>query len=357
MTRLLVTTPRRVLLVDADTGEHETLREGGGEYYGLTWDDESLALIETNVEKPQTVENHRHYREQAKGCVSWFDETGLLRQSARMLCLPHQIEATQGLVAVADTGRNRICVFTDDGELVAARQFNNMDWDIMPKGQLGSHFNSVHRIGGELLVVAHNHTHPSQLWWLHWPGLRTIAVQDGPQALRWAHNVAAVPGLGLCSLGGMFPGLYSWELAAAMWAPDEEGVLTRGLAMDEAYLYIGRSEWGDRDERAHSDGGLWVVDVRTRQTVRAYTFPGSGCVHEVRIIDGADGAHNGFPFQEGWLDGLRNIRAGSDAQAGQDRVGGGVPDRLVREGGGRRRRVRRTLRSRGLVLPHQPRRR
>ncbi len=47
-----------------------------------------------------------------------------------------------------------------------------------------------------------------------------------------------------------------------------------------------------------NDGGLWVIDRTTLTTIEQFRFPGSGCVNEIRLLDGPDECHNGEPFDD-----------------------------------------------------------
>jgi len=52
-----------------------------------------------------------------------------------------------------------------------------------------------------------------------------------------------------------------------------------------------------------------VVDRATLTTVEQFRFPGSGCVNEIRLLDGPDECHNGEPFDERLLAGLSRSAA------------------------------------------------
>jgi hypothetical protein len=70
------------------------------------------------------------------------------------------------------------------------------------------------------------------------------------------------------------------------------------LAVNADYLFVGRSEYGDRGDRTVNDGGLWVIDRTTLTTIEQVRFPGSGCVNEIRLLDGPDECHNGEQFDD-----------------------------------------------------------
>jgi hypothetical protein len=90
--------------------------------------------------------------------------------------------------------------------------------------------------------------------------------------------------------------------------PGWQGAITRGLAVNDEHLLIGRSEPSGRHGRLVSDGGLWMVDRKTLVTVEQFRFPGRGCVNEIRLLDGTDECHNGEPFDGGLLAGLSRSR-------------------------------------------------
>lgn len=233
----------------------------------------------------------------ADGCV-------LARTSPRLL-LAHQIEWTDDRLLVMDTGRERLSVYAADGELIRDVTFGDRAWDKGPGGELGHHFNSVHRSGDCVWMVAHNHERPSEVWELSWPELELVDIHV--TAAGWAHNLwDGALGLVICdSRSGRLHEVRSDE---SIWAPDEKGVITRGLAVGDEHLFVGHSEFGGRGDRTVNDGGLWVIDRATLTTVERFRFSGSGCVNEIRLIDGLDECHNGEPFDEQLLVGLAHPR-------------------------------------------------
>jgi hypothetical protein len=69
--------------------------------------------------------------------------------------------------------------------------------------------------------------------------------------------------------------------------------MTRGLAVSEDYLFVGRSMYSERKTRAWQTGGLWIIDRKSLRTMDYIPLPGSGDVQEIRLIDHLDEAHNG----------------------------------------------------------------
>ncbi len=222
------------------------------------------------------------------------DEGPVARTSQRLL-LAHQIEWVENRLLVIDTGRERLSVYTCDGTLIRDVALGEREWDRGPGGQLGHHFNSVHRSGDRVWVVAHNHERPSEVWELTWPELEVLEVHRTSTA--WAHN-AWEGELGLVICDSYSGRLHEARSDQPLWAAGEEGAITRGLAVSPSHLFVGHSEPGGRGERRVNDGGLWVIDRATLSTVERFRFAGSGCVNEIRLLDGQDEGHNGEPFDE-----------------------------------------------------------
>jgi hypothetical protein len=231
-----------------------------------------------------------------RGEVAGYGLNGdrVVRTPKRML-MPHQIEWVEDRLLVADTGRERVSAYSADGALIGDVTLGDGDWDRGPDGQMGHHFNSVHRSGGRVWVVAHNHDRPSEVWELTWPALELVEIHV--TGASWAHNLwEGAHGLVVCdSRSGRLQEVRSGE---TVWASGERDAISRGLAVSADHLFIGRSEPSGRHGRIVNDGGLWVVDRDTLTTVEEIRFPGLGCVNEVRLLDGMDECHNGEPFDD-----------------------------------------------------------
>lgn len=269
---LLVSTPLHILLVNAASGETSTLRTGDGYYYGITYKPGSLVLSHSG------------------GYLGYFDGDSP-RYTCDHLIQPHQIEWIDDQILVANTGRNCLSVFDGKGQLIRDVYLNDVHWDDKDKGREGNHFNSVHRSGERVYVVAHNYRRPSEVWELTWPELEVTTSRSSEAG--WAHNVWICEGqLVICnSRAGT---LYEVLSGETLWTANEEGVMTRGLAVSDDYVFVGRSQHHERKERYWKDGGIWILDRQTLTTLDKIILPGSGDVHEIRLVGSADECHNEY---------------------------------------------------------------
>ncbi len=311
--RLLITTPLHLLLVDADTGTIDEVRSGDGEYFGLSWSSEAIFVSHSRVSNEELL-THEAFVAAERGEVASYGRDGELKaRTPKRMLLPHQIEWVDDRLLVVDTGRERISAYAEDGHLIRDVALGDVGWDRGADDRMGHHFNGVHRSGERVWVVAHNHDRPSELWELSWPALELVEVHV--TGAEWAHNLwEGSAGPVVCdSRNGKLHDVRSGE---TIWAAGEPGVISRGLAVSEDHLFVGRSEPSTRHGRLFNDGGLWVVDRETLQTVEELRFAGLGCVNEVRLLDGVDETHNGEPFHDGMLDALFNVARRSDRVRG-----------------------------------------
>jgi hypothetical protein len=281
----------------------------------MTWMRQAVLVGHSRVENEGLL-THENAAAAERGDVAGYAADGrVLIQTPRRLLLAHQIEWTDGQLLVIDTGRERLSVYAADGSLIRDVPLGEQQWDHGPYGQLGHHFNSVHRSGDRVWIVAHNHDRPSEVWELSWPELELVEIHA--TGTEWAHNVwDGALGLVICDSGR--GSLYEMHSGETIWRSDENRTVSRGLAVGEHHLFLGRSEFADRGERLTNDGGLWVVDRTTLRTVEQFRFPGSGCVNEIRLLDGPDECHNGEPFDDRLLAGLGC--PGESEQIGRDRL-------------------------------------
>jgi hypothetical protein len=299
--RLLVATPLYLLVLDLQSGRTSELRSGDGEYYGLSWKSDALFVAHSHVSNEELL-THEDIAAADRGEVASYGVDGrVVSRTTQRLLLAHQIEWVEDRLLVVDTGRERLSAYAVDGALIRDVALGGRGWDRGPDGGLGHHFNSVHRSGERVWVVAHNHDRPSEVWELSWPELEVVEVHVTDTA--WAHN-AWEGSLGLVVCDSRSGRLQEVRSGETIWAAEDEGAITRGLAVSPDYLLIGRSEPSGRHGRLVSDGGLWMVDRKTLATVEQFRFPGLGCVNEIRLLDGTDECHNGEPFDDRLLAGL-----------------------------------------------------
>lgn len=269
---LLISTPLHIFLFDTETGKLLPWRTGDGYYYGITQKNGTIVLSHSgghlsffhkNTPDPQFTINH--------------------------LIQPHQIEWVDDKILVTNTGKNCLSVFDENGNLYRDIYFNEIRWDDKNKGRLGNHFNSVHRKNDRVYVVSHNYSRPSEVWVLAWPELEVIETIVTKTA--WAHNVW-VSDLGIVICNSKFGSLHEVQSGETIWDSGQKNVMTRGLAVSDEYVFVGRSMYSERKTRSWKTGGLWIIDRKTWKTLDAFTFPGSGDVQEIRLIDTPDECHN-----------------------------------------------------------------
>jgi hypothetical protein len=290
-------------LVDLDASSTTVLRSEDDEYwyFGLSWSAETIFASHTHASN-EGLRTHEEFLAAECGEVVGYGSDGqIAARTPRRLLMPHQIEWVEDRLLVVDTGRERLSAYARDGALIADVALGDVGWDRGPDDRMGHHFNSVHRSGERVWVVAHNHERPSELWELSWPSLELVEIHATGAA--WAHNLWE-GSLGLVVCDSRRGSLREVRSGETLWATDEEGSITRGLAVDSDHLFVGRSEPSTRHGRLYNDGGLWVIDRQTLKTVEGLRFPGLGCVNEVRLLDGADECHNGEPFDDALLSAL-----------------------------------------------------
>jgi hypothetical protein len=272
----------------------------------LSWRREAIFVGHSRVNNEDLLTNADLQAAERGDVVSYGGER-VLAATPRRLFVAHQIEWSSDRLLVIDTGRERLSVYAANGALIQEVALGDHGWALGPDDRRGHHFNSVHRNGNRVLVVAHNYDRPSELWELTWPDLELTEIHVTGAA--WAHNTWDGE-LGLVTCDSRYGRLHEVHSGETIWAAEEDDVITRGMAVGSNHLFVGRSEYGGRGERLSNDGGLWIVDRATLTTVEQFRFPGSGCVNEVRLIDGLDECHNGEPFDSCLLAGLDGDRDG-----------------------------------------------
>lgn len=283
---LLVTTPLQVLLVNPSNGETSVLRTGDGYYFGVTHHSGTIVLSHSG------------------GYLQYFTADSRPIQTIDHLIQPHQIEWVDDYVLVTNTGKNCLSVFDPFGNLVRDVYLNEIRWDDKDGDRRGNHFNSVHKIGEKIFVVAHNYARPSEIWELTWPELE-VANNYATRA-AWAHNIwLGEWGLVICNSKGH--SLYEVNTGEDIWRDGDDTTITRGLAASEDYIFVGQSIYAERKERYWKSGGIWILDRKTLTTLERIPLPGSGDVQEIRLIDVQDDCHNGEVIQAEYLTGLHQI--------------------------------------------------
>jgi len=280
---LLISTPLQILLLDIDSHASTAIRTGDGYYFGITHHQGTMVL-------------------NTAGYLQYFKTREKTKHTHNRLKQPHQIEWVGDLVLVTDTGSNSLAVFDSQARLVKRIYLNEIRQDDKDRGREGNHFNSVHRFGERVYVVAHNYERPSEVWELNWPGLEVVGKITTKAA--WAHNIwFGENGLVICdSRNG---GLYEVKTGDTLWKSSDAQAFTRGLAVSEELIFIGGSQYQERRERYWKSGKLWIVDRKTLRLLDEFPLPGSGDVQELRIVGQVDECHNGEIIGMSSLDAIR----------------------------------------------------
>jgi len=275
MLRLVVSTPLQVFLVNPYNQKCEILRTGDGYYYGITFHSGTVVLTHSG------------------GYLQYFKNKGPTRETRNCLIQPHQLEWVGNRIIVSNTGKNCLSVFDSFGNFIMDKYLNEIRIDDKDTGRGGNHFNSIHRQGNNLFVVAHNYERPSEVWVLSYPELEVIG-KDICNA-SWAHNYWE------CEWGRIIcnskdGSLYEIDTGETIWHSGEKDALTRGMAATDEYIFIGYSSQNERRMRYWKTGGIWVIDRKSLTTIDKLLFQGSGDVHEIRIVGSTDACHNNQIF-------------------------------------------------------------
>lgn len=268
---LLVTTPLQVLLVDPANGHTSILRAGDGYYFGVTHHAGTFVLSHS------------------AGYLQFFNRHSQPVQSIDHLIQPHQIEWVGDKILVTNTGKNCLSVFDARGGLSRDVYLNDVRWDDKDGDRRGNHFNSVHRIGQRIFIVAHNYARPSEVWELTWPELQV--AQHYVTGAAWAHNIWSCE-WGLLVCNSKQHSLYDVTSGQNIWQDGDDTTITRGLAATSDIIFVGQSIYAERKERYWKSGGIWIIDRKTLKTLDRIPLPGSGDVQEIRLVGVQDDCHN-----------------------------------------------------------------
>jgi hypothetical protein len=269
---LLISTPLHLLLLDPVSEQYSILRSGDGYYFGITFKEGTVILTHSG------------------GYLQYFRPHAKPWMTISNLGQPHQVEWVDENILVANTGRNCISVFDSEGLFCKDVYLNSIRWDDKDRNREGNHFNSIHREGDRIYVVAHNYKRPSEVWTLSWPELKVI--EQKVTGAGWAHNVwIGEKGMVICdSKNG---GLHEVLSGKTIWKSEDQPVMTRGLAVSNDHIFVGRSLYNERKDRYWKDGGVWVLNRKTLQVVKTIPLPGVGDVQEIRLVGSPDACHNG----------------------------------------------------------------
>ncbi|MCB9135604.1 MAG: hypothetical protein H6636_09265 [Anaerolineales bacterium] len=282
--KLLISTPLQIFLFDPLTREFSVIRAGDGYYYGITFKNDIIALSHSG------------------GYLQIFESGRKTIQTVHHVIQPHQLEWVDDSILAANTGKNCISEYDTRGNLIRDVYLNEIRWDDKDAGRKGNHFNTVHLSRGKIYVVAHNYERSSEVFELSWPELEVLETHTTKAG--WAHNYWECEwGRIICdSKNG---GLYDLNTGETIWKADEQPTMTRGLAATDDFIFVGYSTFNPRTTRYWKTGGLWIIDRKTLQTVDKILMPGSGDVHEIRLVGVPDTSHNQQTLS---LEAVKNIR-------------------------------------------------
>src|SRR3989337_741885 len=284
---LIFSTPLSIYLYDLTKARLSTLTTGMGEYSGISWDNSAIYLAHSNIDNA-SLKTEQDYRNSNKGYVRSYSNNGHFIIS-NGLSMPHQILSDSlGRLLITNTGHNCILVTEIEKKKQSVCKLNDIDCEVINGIKVGDHFNSLYELNDSLYIVAHNNNRKSVIWELDLSSLKVKKTYD-TQA-EWAHNIFICEhGMIICdSRNGSLYEIISGE---TVWKADEPFVITRGLAANDDYIFVGRSEYGNRLSRRWSDGGFWILDRKTLKTVERVKLHRTGCINELRLFNSEDECH------------------------------------------------------------------
>lgn len=290
---LLVTTSRGLVRYDHGAGTVCHLPHHARHCYGLSWTPAGDRMV---IACPRGAGREPTFDDLAGYAVS---EVGTLlcngRHSPPLLSAPHQLTCVDETYAlVANTGRNALATVRLDDWTLLNHRFDDVLWDRFdPSGQPGLHLNSVFFLDGVVYAVAHNFQRGSRVFEAAWPALTVRREWAFP--IGGMHNAAVLDGrLVVCdSLSGCL--VDAWT-GVTLWSNGRAG-MTRGLAASTEHIFVGHSSFAERNARANTGGGIWVLDRLSLETVGFLPLEGFGGVNEIRIADLPDACHHGHPLR------------------------------------------------------------
>jgi hypothetical protein len=289
--KLLVACSTGVFTLDALTGDVAAIAKPGHGPYGISWtyDGRQLALSDCGPQ-PSRLESLESYLDSERGKITLGGRAG-----PPCLSAPHQILCTERHVVATNTGRNCLTVFNQSDLFYQNRWLDGVRWDRKgPDDCCGSHFNSLYLRGDCLYVLAHNYQKGSYVLVLSWPEL--VPLDRIPTRARGAHNVWPQPGGEIVLCDTMAGGLAEVWSGRTLWRSPDDTALTRGLACAGGLVFVGKAVRTTPEERARTDGGVWVLDRATWREIDFLPLPRAGQVREVRVLDAADECHHGRPL-------------------------------------------------------------
>ena len=287
---LLISTSRGIVRYDVHARNLQRVLPEISETYGISWTTDGKKLVVACTKALGHVLAFDDLAGYARSEVGTLACNG--KHSPGCLSAPHQIFCVDDTYTlVANSGRNALAKMRLDDWCLSMHRVDDVYWDRFdPTGKQGLHLNSVSYHDSVVYAVAHNFERGSRIFAFSWPDFTVLKSWNF--SVGGMHNVALVDGrLLVCdSLNGC---LVDGLTGETVWSNGATG-MTRGLAASEEHLFVGWSSFADRDNRANSSGGIWILERATLQAIECVDFPNLGGVNEIRIVDVPDSCHHGF---------------------------------------------------------------
>jgi len=287
---LLISTSRGIVKYDIHARNLQRVLPEISETYGISWTTDGKKLVVACTKALGHVLSFDDLAGYARSEVGTLACNGI--HSPGCLSAPHQIVCVNDTYTlVANSGRNALARMRLDDWCLSMHRVDDVYWDRFdPTGKQGLHLNSVSYYDSVVYAVAHNFERGSRVFAFSWPDFTVLKSWNF--SVGGMHNVAIVDGrLLVCdSLNGS---LVAGLTGETLWSNGATG-MTRGLAASEEHLFVGWSSFADRDNRANSSGGIWILERATLQAIECVDLPNLGGVNEIRIVDVPDSCHHGF---------------------------------------------------------------
>lgn len=284
---LIIATPLSLYLYNTNSGKLETLRYGNGEYYGISWDGKSIYISSSNLDSAG-LKTEEEYRKAGVGYILSIRKSGT-EVLVSGIAQSHQLTVDgQGLVCVTNTGFNHIIIVEPETGQKKTIMLSDIDCEVIGTQKVGNHFNSIFEGDKYYFILAHNNGRKSAVYELDKTTFELVNIYK--TNAEWAHNIWICEfGMVICnSRDGSLYEVYSGK---TIWQSDENRIITRGIAANEDYIFVGRSEFGNRFTRRYSNGGFYIIDRKTLKTIEVVKFPKTGCTNEIRIFGSHDCCH------------------------------------------------------------------
>lgn len=288
-----VATTERLLLIDFETKNSQVIEKKRGTYYGISWWENKDFLVLSNVGALTTdLDSLEAYALSETGYLSFGPE----KISSYFLSDPHQILcAPNNWVITTNSGRNRITLYDPSSHFLKDVYITDIRWDRFQGDRFGSHFNSVYLKNDSLFVLAHNFNSGSFVLEFSYPDcelMNTYPMQYQTQC----HNIWVDNANNMITCHSPASSLVDVKTGEVLWASGGNGYL-RGLAVTTDFILVGETAVAERQDRAQTYGGIWLIDRKTLQTTDYLPMVYPGPITEIRILDMPDEAHHGKIFK------------------------------------------------------------